>query len=63
MLGMKIKINAIYITIDIPNCMTPQEIQAAAKDNHLQQLGVHIIRDWQESRSGSTTKIVLDIQI
>ena len=33
--GMDIKINAIYMTTDIPNCMNSQEIQqATANDDH-----------------------------
>ena len=43
--GINININAICLTIDIPNCMIAQKIQeTTAKDEHLQQLRVYIIR-------------------
>ena len=50
--GMSINITAIHVTTKIPNHMHAQDIrQVTAKDDNLQQLSAHIIRDWSESRN------------
>ena len=63
--SMKINVNVIDRTNDIPNCMTTQEIQQATiKDSYLQQLRQHIMRGWPESRNEvlQKIKVVLVIQ-
>ena len=54
-LGMKINTDAMCTTTDIPNCINIQELQqvhrATTKDEQLQQLREHIIRNWFQNRN------------
>ena len=48
--GMDVMVNAIQMSMNVPECMSVQWIQqATAQDEHLQQLKGYIITGWPES--------------
>ena len=48
---MKLSLNAIQMTTNIPECMTVHDIQqATSQGQHLQCLKGYIIQGWPENR-------------
>ena len=59
-LGMKINVNGIDTEMDIPKCMTVQEIQhTTIKDDHIPQLRQHMIKGWPEN----TNEVLQEIRL
>ena len=57
---MKLTIDALYTSTDIPACMSIQDIQEATnQDDHLQQLKEYIIQRWQASSNKTSQEMIL----
>ena len=49
--GMQININAIQLTINVPYCMTFNELKdVTSPDQHLKQLLEYLIQGWPDNR-------------
>ena len=49
--GIKINIDAVHTTADIPKCMSLQDMQRATFHDEYLQLKDYIIRGWPQSRN------------